>query len=86
MAACRLNMGIAGFMFFLVSWLPHGLIYLIVLYLMLRSDRHRYYAHSHPIGKRVAAILGLVIVFVFGCVVEATAGVWLMRRVILLIY
>ena len=25
LAACMLNMGIAGFMFFLVSWLPHGL-------------------------------------------------------------
>ncbi len=86
LAACMLNMGVMGLLFFLCSWMPHGLIYLIVLYLMLRSDRHRYYSHSHPVGKRVATMLGIVIVFVFGCVVEATVGVWLMQKVILLIY
>lgn len=82
LAACLLNMGVAGYLFFLVSWIPHGIVYLIVLYLMLRSDRHRYYRHNSPATRRVAATVGLVLVFVFGCVSEATVGVWLMQRLL----
>lgn len=86
LAACMINMGIMGLLFFVLSWIPHGIIYLIVLYLMLRSDRHRYYQHSDPVPRRIAATFGLVIVFVFGCVSEATVGVWLMQKLITLLY
>ena len=82
LAVCVINMGILGLVFFVMSWIPHGIIYMIILYLMLRSDRHRYYRHSNPVLRRVAVTLGLVITFAFGCVSEATAGVWLMQKII----
>lgn len=83
LAACMINMGIGGLVFFVVSWIPHGIIYLIMLYLMLRSDRHRYYRHSEPIPRRIAGAVGMITMFVFGCVSEATAGVWLMQKMII---
>ena len=86
LAACMLNMGMAGAVFFVLSWVPHGIVYLLVLYLLLRSDRHRYYQHNNPIAKRLMATIGLMILFVFGCVLEATVGLWLMRSIILLVY
>ena len=86
LAACMLNMGVWGLVFFVLSWMPHGLIYLLVLYVILRSDRHRYYQHSNPVVKRVAATVGLIMVFLLGCVSEATVGLQLMRRLIMIVY
>lgn len=86
LAACVLNMGIAGIVFFILSWFPHGIIYLLVLYLMLRSDRHRYYKQNNPTWKRIAATAGVILVFIFGCILEVVAGVAIMQRLIQLLY
>ena len=42
-AACVMNMGILGIVFFLVSWLPHGILYLAALALLLLVEPHRFY-------------------------------------------
>ena len=47
-AACVMNMGILGIVFFLVSWLPHGILYLAALALLLLVEPHRFYNQKNP--------------------------------------
>ena len=49
-----MNMGILGIVFFLVSWLPHGILYLAALALLLLVDRTGFIT-----GKSMAAAAGM---------------------------
>lgn len=86
LAACMLNMGIAGLAFFVLSWIPHGIVYFFVLYLILHSDRQKYYQHGNSVWKRVTTIGCLTLLFLLGCVLEAVAGVRILRWLIMILY
>ena len=49
-----MNMGILGIVFFLVSWLPHGILYLAALALLLLVEPHRFYNRKNPWLLRLA--------------------------------
>ena len=69
-AACVMNMGILGIVFFLVSWLPHGILYLAALALL------------NPWLLRLAWGMGVAVLVLLGCVLEASVGIRLLRFVV----
>ena len=83
LAACMLNMGVAGFAFFICSWFPHGVLYLIAIILILHVDIHSLYNRKNLLLKRVALYSGVVSAILLGCVFESVLGVRLLRWVIL---
>ena len=81
-AACVMNMGILGIVFFLVSWLPHGILYLAALALLLLVEPHRFYNRKNPWLLRLAWGMGVVVLVLLGCVLEASVGIRLLRFVV----
>lgn len=79
LAACIMNMGIYGFLFFVVSWLPHGFLYLLVLMMVFRMDYYQICGRKNAALKLGAACTGIIMVFLLGCVTEATIGVSILR-------
>ena len=67
-AACVMNMGILGIVFFLVSWLPHGILYLAALALLLLVEPHRFYNRKNPWLLRLAWGMGVAVLVLLGCV------------------
>ena len=66
-AACVMNMGILGIVFFLVSWLPHGILYLAALALLLLVEPHRFYNRKNPWLLRLAWGMGVAVLVLLGC-------------------
>jgi hypothetical protein len=83
LAACVGNLGMGGLLFFAASLLPHGAVYLLALLLLLGTDKQRY-ASSGAKNRwtKIARNVGIVFFILLGCVLEATAGVCLLRLVI----
>ena len=81
-AACVMNMGILGIVFFLVSWLPHGILYLAALALLLMVEPHRFYNRKNPWLLRLAWGMGVAVLVILGCVLEASVGIRLLRFVV----
>ena len=81
-AACVMNMGILGIVFFLVSWLPHGILYLAALALLLLVEPHRFYNRKNPWLLRLVWGMGVVVLVLLGCVLEASVGIRLLRFVV----
>lgn len=79
LAACVLNMGVAGILFFLVSWLPHGLLYLLALILIFHVDSHRFYNRKNPSLKKIALYASIIVIVLVGCSLEAVLGTRLLR-------
>ena len=79
LAACTMNMGFYGFLFFVVSWLPHGILYLLVLVMVFRMDYYQVCGRKNATLKLIVACMGIVFVFLLGCVTEATLGVTILR-------
>lgn len=80
LAACVMNMGGWGFLFFIVSWLPHGILYLLVLVLVCRMDYYQVCGRKNAALKLTVLYMGIVLLFLAGCVTEAVAGVPLLAR------
>ena len=80
--ACVMNMGILGIVFFLVSWLPHGILYLAALALLLLVEPHRFYNRKNPWLLRLAWGMGVAVLVLLGCVLEASVGIRLLRFVV----
>ena len=81
-AACVMNMGILGIVFFLVSWLPHGILYLAALALLLLEAPHRFYNRKNPWLLRLAWGVGVAVLVLLGCVLDASVGIRLLRFVV----
>lgn len=81
LAACMMNMGWKGLLFFTVSWLPHGFLYLLVLVLVCKMNLYQVYGRKNAALKLTVIYMGTVILFLLGCVTEATIGVSLLRRI-----
>lgn len=81
-SACVMNMGILGIVFFLVSWLPHGILYLAALALLLLVEPHRFYNRKNPWLLRLAWGMGVAVLVLLGCVLEASVGIRLLRFVV----
>lgn len=79
LAACMLNMGVGGFVFFVVSLLPHGPFYFLALVLILWVDGHKFYNRKNPVLRRVAVYSGTIAAILAGCILESTLGVDLLR-------
>ena len=77
-----LDMGILGIVFFLVSWLPHGILYLAALALLLLVEPHRFYNRKNPWLLRLAWGMGVAVLVLLGCVFEASVGIRLLRFVV----
>lgn len=82
LAACVLNMGLLGMVFFLASFLPHGLFYLMALVLLLRVEQHRFYHRKNPWLMKLAWIFSVVVLDLLGCLTEASLGIALLRLVV----
>lgn len=78
--ACIIYMGLYGLVVFLGSFLPHGFFYLAALVLMFRDKPRRGYSGKGETGRRVLYALSLVSLLFIGCVLEATAGTWMLQR------
>lgn len=85
LAACMLNMGLRGIIFFVISLFPHCLFYLIVLLLIFGVDTHSFYNRKSPVVKRVIYYGVVGIVFLLGCISEVIISVPLLQNVIRLI-
>jgi hypothetical protein len=82
LAACVGNLGIGGLLFFVVSWVPHGVCYLLSLLLLFGVDT-RVLAHGRKHRwKKAVLYFGIVFFLLLGCVLEAVAGTRLLRLVI----
>lgn len=82
LAACVLNMGLLGIVFFLAALFPHGLFYLLALLLLLRVEHHRFYHRKNLWLMKIAWISGVVVLVLLGCVTEASLGISLLRLVV----
>jgi hypothetical protein len=76
------NLGIGGLLFFVVSFVPHGVVYLIALLLLFGVDTKRLALGGKGRWKKAALYLGIACLLLLGCVLEAAAGTWLLRLVI----
>lgn len=86
LAACVMNMGGWGFLFFFLSLLPHGIFYLAALILLVRKDPGFRY---RPKGTALRIILfaaGLLLLIVLGALLETFVGYKLMIWAICTIY
>ena len=77
--ACMVNMGIYGLLVFVLSWVPHGIIYLIVIVLILQRDMHLGYGANNTVAKKIFFALSVLSVLLLGCFAEATAGTWILQ-------
>ena len=82
LAACVMNMGIRGIIFFIASLLPHGLFYFCALLLLLGIDYHRFYNRKNPWLMKTAWICSVIVLVLLGCMTEASLGVSLLRLVV----
>jgi len=85
LAACTLNMGVGGILFFVVSWFPHGILYLLALIVIFCVDPHRFYNRRNPVLKKIALYASIVVMILLGCCVETVIGTRLLRWSIRLI-
>lgn len=74
LAACVMNLGMTGVLFFLAALLPHGVLYLLAVYLLFHVDARRFYNRKNPVLKRTALYLGMASLMLLGCALEASAG------------
>ena len=81
LAACVMNMGWMGIVFFLASWFPHGLFYIAAIVLLLHVDVHHFYNRRNPLMKKTALYLGIMVLVLLGCVLEASVGTKLLKLV-----
>lgn len=81
LAACVMNMGLRGIVFFFAAWIPHGIAYLAAIVLLLCLEPHRFYNRKNPYLKKAAWYLGITVLMLLGCLLEATAGIRLLRLV-----
>ena len=81
LAACVMNMGWLGIVFFLVSWFPHGMFYIAGLVLLLHVDVHRFYNRRNPVVKKTAFYMGIIVLVLAGCMLEASVGTKLLKMV-----
>lgn len=86
LAACVLNMGPAGFAFFFASWIPQGFLYLAALLLLLHMEPGHFYHQKNVKLKKAAYVSAVLVLILFGCVLEAVIGTKLLGFVIGRIY
>ena len=75
------NMGWLGIVFFLVSWFPHGMFYIAGIVLLLHVDVHRFYNRRNPVVKKTAFYMGIIVLVLAGCMLEASVGTKLLKMV-----
>jgi hypothetical protein len=85
LAACVGNLGIGGILFFVASWFPHGVIYLLALFLLFGVDTKYYTRRGKLLWKKAALYLGILSLILLGCVLESGVGTKLLRMVISLL-
>lgn len=83
LCACFMNLGVRGLLFFLISLFPQGILYLLALLLMLRSEPayHRY-RQKNAFLRRLLYAAGVILLILGGCLLEAFLGTRLLRWVI----
>lgn len=78
-AACVMNMGAAGLGVLFFSVFPHGIFYLMVLYLFLRMEGKAHYKEHKHIFTTAFSIAVLLVLFLVGCLLETTIGTCLLQ-------
>jgi hypothetical protein len=86
LAACVMNMGIRGVLFFIVSCLPHGILYLLALLVMFRIDARQLRYGRNPILKRMIYYMEIAVLVLSGCILEAIVGTRLLQWTISLLF
>jgi uncharacterized membrane protein SpoIIM required for sporulation len=83
--ACIGNLGAGGILFFIASFLPHGLVYLAALILIFSIDYGSFISGNKRRWKRITLCLGIILLILLGCLLEAAVGSRVLARVISLV-
>ena len=86
LAACVINMGGFGALFFVLSCIPHGIFYLAALFLLLRRKEPYRYQPSKAVIRKVMYVAGVTALILAGCTLEAFLGTKIQKWVICTIY
>lgn len=81
-AVCVMNLGIAGIGVMLLSLLPHGIFYVLVLVLLLGMGQSVIYHEKGYVLRRVFAIAVLCVLLTAGCLLESTVSTFLLQAVL----
>lgn len=76
---CMINMGIYGLVVFLLSWFPHGILYLAVIALIMNREMYAGYGEQNRTARKLIFASSVVSLLVLGCFAEATAGTWILK-------
>jgi energy-coupling factor transporter transmembrane protein EcfT len=74
-----------GLLFFVAAFLPHGPVYLAALILIFCIDYGSFAGGNKRRWKRIALQLGIILLILLGCILEAAVGSSVLGRVISLV-
>jgi hypothetical protein len=77
---CLSCQGIWGVGIFLFTLFPHAGVYGFVLYLMLHKKKPIQYSGKRYILTEIVSVFVMLVLIAAGCLLEATAGSWLLRH------
>ena len=80
---CLACQGILGIGICFLSVFPHGVIYIFVLYLILHMKKPIQYSGKRYILTEFVSVLFVLLLFVAGCLLEATVGSFLLKHYLL---
>lgn len=77
-----IELGFVGLIVGLASVLPHGILYCGSVWLMLRKNRTRTYLVREKMMINMASYIGIVLLFITGCILESFMGSYFIPWVI----
>ena len=77
-----IELGFVGLIVGLASVLPHGILYCGSIWLMLRKNRTRSYLVREKMMINMASYIGVVLLFITGCILESVMGSYFIPWVI----
>ena len=77
-----IELGFVGLIVGLASVLPHGILYCGSVWLMLRNNRTRTYLVREKMMINMASYIGIVLLFITGCILESFMGSYFIPWVI----
>lgn len=77
-----IELGFAGLVVGLASVIPHGILYCGSIWLMLRRNQTRTYLIREKMMINIASYLGIILLFITGCILEGVIGAYFIPWVI----
>lgn len=77
-----IELGFAGLVVGLASVIPHGILYCGSIWLMLRKNQTRTYLAREKMMINIASYIGIILLFITGCILESLVGSYFIPWVI----